>query len=227
MGISLESTHITSLELDTKIAYLRDLIAGLSEKIASNGTLICEHETRNLERFRAQEMALAAAMMALEKASDATKNAVDTAVTQLVAEKEIRYNERFNSQEVALKAAMSASEKAIIATKDALDTAMIASEKAITKAEISTEKRFESINEFRATLSDQQDTFVRKTEVDFRFLSLADKVEKITESQQALQNKGAGFNAAWVVVLGASTMISTLVAIAFAFLKIFQNGQFQ
>src|SRR4029078_3983604 len=113
MGISLESTHITSLELDTKIVYLRDLIAGLSEKIASNGTLICEHETRNLERFRAQEMALAAAMMALEKARDATKKAVDTPVTQLVAEKEIRYNERFNSQEVALKAAMSASEKAI------------------------------------------------------------------------------------------------------------------
>jgi hypothetical protein len=44
--------------------------------------------------------------------------------------------------------------------------ALSAAEKAITKAEEATEKRFDSVNEFRQTLSDQAATFATKEKLD-------------------------------------------------------------
>jgi len=43
--------------------------------------------------------------------------------------------------------------------------ALNSAEKAVTKAETATEKRFESVNEFRLTLSDQTKTFVTRGEL--------------------------------------------------------------
>ena len=48
------------------------------------------------------------------------------------------------------------------AIENAVSTAFSESQKAITKAEIATEKRFEGVNEFRLTLSDQAAQFVTR-----------------------------------------------------------------
>jgi len=51
------------------------------------------------------------------------------------------------------------------ASKDAVAAALVAAERAAIKAESAAEKRFDSVNEFRATLKDQQALFVTRTEV--------------------------------------------------------------
>ena len=67
-------------------------------------------------------------------------------VMKVMDERDLRYQQRFEAQSTAIK------------------DALIAAEKAVTKAEVATERRFESVNEFRQTLSDQAAKFVTRTE---------------------------------------------------------------
>ncbi len=48
--------------------------------------------------------------------------------------------------------------------QEAIAAALAAAEKAVTKAEEASSKRFESVNEFRQTLSDQTATFLTRKE---------------------------------------------------------------
>jgi len=52
--------------------------------------------------------------------------------------------------------------RAIRDTQETAKAALAASEKAIEKAERANEKRFESVNEFRATLTDQAARFITR-----------------------------------------------------------------
>lgn len=66
-----------------------------------------------------------------------------------IAEKEKRYEQRFTAQQ-----------------------------EAILKADLATEKRFESVNEFRSTLKDQQLTFLPRAESEAKFEFVNKNVEK-------------------------------------------------
>jgi hypothetical protein len=57
---------------------------------------------------------------------------------------------------------------AFIAQQTAMQAALQAVEKAITKAEIASDKRFESVNAFRAQLNDQAATFMPRAEHNAR-----------------------------------------------------------
>lgn len=57
--------------------------------------------------------------------------------------------------------------------KEMVDTAFSSSQKAIEKAEMATERRFEGVNEFRAQLSDQATRFVTRETLD----ALIEKLE--------------------------------------------------
>jgi len=60
-----------------------------------------------------------------------------------------------------------------------LNAALAAADRAVAKAEASTEKRFESVNEFRKTLSDQASTFMLRGEADAKIQALTDKLGAI------------------------------------------------
>ncbi len=70
-----------------------------------------------------------------------------SAVTKLLDERDLRYKERHDAQQNAISAALAAAEKAV------------------TKAEVAAEKRFDGVNEFRGQLKDQSATFITRTEV--------------------------------------------------------------
>lgn len=72
----------------------------------------------------------------------------DKAQEKGFAEAELRNEQRFQAQE-----------KAVIA-------AMLSADRAVAKAEAASEKRFESVNEFRGTLSDQVRLFIPRSVVD-------------------------------------------------------------
>jgi hypothetical protein len=98
----------------------------------------------------------------------------DAANHRLLAEMDLRYQQRYDAQIKALDAALLAAEKAV-------QTALTAAEKAVAKAETAAEKRFESVNEFRAQLSDQAGTFIPRAEYDARQATTADKVTELAE----------------------------------------------
>lgn len=82
-------------------------------------------------------------------------------------------NERHASQQEAMRTAFSAADEAVKA-------ALRSAEKAVDKAETAAEKRFESVNEFRAQLADQAGTFLTRVEYDAAHQALIDKFETAT-----------------------------------------------
>ena len=57
---------------------------------------------------------------------------------------------------------------------------MAAADKAVTKAEVAAEKRFDSVNEFRSAMKDQQGSFADRTQTDFRLQSIESRLDKAT-----------------------------------------------
>lgn len=74
----------------------------------------------------------------------------------------------------------------IVSQKEAIQAALISADKAVLKAETAAEKRFESVNEFRSALSDQQQRLATKDELNLRFQALEEKVAEGTKTKLAL-----------------------------------------
>jgi len=113
------------------------------------------------------------------------------AFKDLMAERDLRYAQRSKSQDEAVAAALQTSEKAIV------------------KAESATEKRFENVNEFRETLSDQSATLLSRTEYQVQHQALLDKLasdEKLITLLRtdivALQTRGGSIKDMWGYIIG-------------------------
>src|ERR1043166_8730510 len=81
------------------------------------------------------------------------------ALRDMLEERDKRYDERYEGRQKWFEAQLFAVEKANL-------LAMETNQRAIEKAEIATEKRFDAVNEFRNTLSDQQRTFMPRAEIE-------------------------------------------------------------
>jgi hypothetical protein len=88
-------------------------------------------------------------------------------------------------------------EERFTAMNEKTQSAIAASEKAVTKAEVSTEKRFDSVNEFRKTLADQATEFLTRREYSSTHQALVDKIGDLRESR----SEGIGRGATWGTVL--------------------------
>ena len=128
------------------------------------------------------------------------------AVEQLAIEREDRNKERFT------------------AMKTAVDAALAASDRAVSKAEISTEKRFDSVNEFRAALQDQAALQVTRTEYTSQHQNLIDKIATqdryVTEFRTELSRitargagKQEGISTVAAIILGLIAAASAMSAI--------------
>lgn len=90
-------------------------------------------------------------------------------IETLLTERDKRYEDKFRA----------ADEKTSLA--------LAASDKALTKAEAATERRFESVNEFRDTLRDQAGTFITRAEVNAKNSAYDDKLEVVRKEIQFLR----------------------------------------
>jgi len=93
-------------------------------------------------------------------------------------------DERYATQTKALDAAFVASERAVQA-------ALTSAEKAVTKAELASNARFESVNEFRAQLTDQAATFLSRVEAEARLAAQSERLAHL----EARLNNAAGADA--------------------------------
>jgi hypothetical protein len=122
-----------------------------------------------------------------------------TAFKELMVERDMRYAQRSASQDEAVRSALETSEKAI------------------TKAESATERRFEGVNEFRATLADQASTLLPRAEYNAQHSALEEKVnffeKRLHEFQAtilAMQAHGGGLKEAWGYIVAGSSALAAL-----------------
>jgi hypothetical protein len=104
-----------------------------------------------------------------EKNGGWTLDTLHHLMVQTNEQMELRYQERFNAQQQAVGAAL-------LAAREAVTTALASADRAVAKAENAAEQRFESVNEFRATLADQASNLLTRSEADARFTATTDKL---------------------------------------------------
>lgn len=124
----------------------------------------------------------------------------------IIAVNDKRYEQRFSDTKIAVDAALIAADKAVAA-------ALAGQKEAVTKAEVAAEKRFESVNEFRKTLSDQQQTLMLKREADIKFDTLEKQMNIIIGRQDKAEGRGIGVGQMLGYVLGAIGIVSGLLAL--------------
>lgn len=91
--------------------------------------------------------------------SDWTVDTLREHMIMLLEFRDVRYRERFDAQNQALQAALASAEKAV------------------SKAELAAERRFESMNAFRGQLADQAATLMPRMEAEQRIASQAEKYD--------------------------------------------------
>lgn len=102
------------------------------------------------------------------------------------------YNQRFDSSEKAVSAALAAADRAV------------------QKAETASEKRFDSVNEFRNTLADQQRTLMPRGEVEVLFKAVNEKLDLMGKRLDKTEGIKTGSSNTWGYVVG---LIGVLVAV--------------
>ena len=127
-----------------------------------------------------------------------TLSTLHTHLIRIQDERDQRYEQRFSDLEKSLTVALAASEKAIL------------------KAESATERRFDAVNEFRSTLSDQAAQFVTRAENHATNLRMAERLEELTDRVNRSEGRGAGLSAGWVYLLAGIAALGTIISIYLA-----------
>lgn len=135
----------------------------------------------------------------------------------ILAEREKRHTERFEAQEKALMIGFLGQKEAVNAAfssqKDAVTAALASADRAVQKAEASAEKRFESVNEFRSTLADQQRNLIPRSEVGVMINSLTEKISALEKVIDKLEAERMGIKGGWGYAVGVAGFALVLVSI--------------
>ena len=110
------------------------------------------------------------------------------------------YNQRFDNVVEATKAALAASDRAV------------------TKAEMASEKRFDAVNEFRSTLADQQRNLMPRAEVEIINKSVNEKIDKNDQRLTILEGKRQGISEGMGYIIGIIGVVSAIIAIVSRFI---------
>lgn len=86
-------------------------------------------------------------------------------------------------------------------------------QRALSTALVATEKRFDSINEFRGTLSDQQRLFIPRAEADSEFRALRERLDGLTDRMNLAAGKGAGLKDGWAYLIAAVGLVGMIVSL--------------
>lgn len=133
------------------------------------------------------------------------------------------HRERHSFSDGAMKeraeAAQTAIATALLAQEKAVNAALTAAKEAVLKAEVAAEKRFESVNEFRATLADQQRSLMPRNEAEIKFNAIEGSIKLLTERYEKTANVGAGKHDATTFNLTLGFFVLGLFTLAVAVFK--------
>lgn len=96
--------------------------------------------------------------------------------------------------------------------KEAIASTLAAADKAILKAETAFEKRLDGVNEFRATLSDQQRNLMPRAECELKFNDIDKSLDQIRNNLSNKYGQKTGGQEVWGYVVGAAGLIALIVS---------------
>lgn len=138
---------------------------------------------------------------AVEKVAAAETKRIDSDIQQL----NILLDERSVNQEKGVHAALEATKEAIA------------------KSDAATEKRFESVNEFRRTLSDQTNTFLPRAEYIASHKPLEDKIIELTNRLNIMSGQKEGSELTIGKIYAAIGVVGAILGI----IILLSNGVFK
>lgn len=104
--------------------------------------------------------------------------------------------------------------------KENLGTAMLAADKAIEKAESATERRFDSVNEFRETLADQSATLLPRAEYLVQHEAMKITISAVEKRLTAMESRSEGraggigtISAVVISVIGGTAGLATIAGV--------------
>jgi hypothetical protein len=115
------------------------------------------------------------------------------------------YNQRFDN--------------VIQATKSALDAA----DRAVNKAEVASEKRFDAVNEFRAQQQDIINRFMPRNEVLIMVDALNTRIENLEKANVMSQGTSKGLGNAWAYIVGGIALVSSVIALLLNAIRLFSK----
>lgn len=122
----------------------------------------------------------------------------------MMREREVREDQRHAAQQTAVANALASQEKFAEARQ-------VASEKAILKAEVAAEKRFDSVNEFRQTLTDQAGSFMPRAEADAKIAGNAKDIMAANARLDKMEGQAGGKHDLGWLLFSAGSFIFGLV----------------
>ncbi len=112
------------------------------------------------------------------------------------------FAEKDNQIAEAAQASSQAVSAALAAQKELTNAALAAAERALLKAEVASEKRFDSVNEFRALVADQQRTLMPRSETEIVLKSLGEQMETMRTRLDTLAGKREGSQDGVSMIIG-------------------------
>lgn len=149
----------------------------------------------------------------LTKTLEQRVNTGDENLRQHIVNQVEQIKQALDAANTLMQAHLGTLEQRIRSVHREIDIEALATRTAVQKAETATEKRFESVNEFRAQMADQATLFITRREVEAVVGSNAEKVVAITDRINRSEGRGAGMSqfAGWI--FGGVGFIVGLIAI--------------
>jgi hypothetical protein len=136
-----------------------------------------------------------------------------------------RLSERMAGLDRQLADADKLTEARFVASRTLVDSqaekvalALAAADKAVSKAEMATEKRFEAVNEFRGQLADQTRTFTPRVESDAAMLRLNERLQELTDRINRKEGQAVGVqdnrSGLYAALAAVAVVISVVIVVA-------------
>jgi phage I-like protein len=105
------------------------------------------------------------------------------------------------------------------AQQKAVEAALASADRAVVKAETASDKRFDSVNEFRKSLSDETATFLPRAEYLQSSKATDEKVQELTSRIAALENRSVTLSQVGGYLVGFFGFIAALISVFLQFRK--------
>jgi len=175
-----DPTILTTEAVDRATAQYRRELNTLRELLETRMAAMDGARQQYLGLLDARHTALAARVEAVRDIADRDRENLQQQLDQRMAALQVLLDQRYAAQTRAFEVARDTA-------LDSVRAALASAETAVAKAEIATEKRFESVNEFRASLADQTSSFMTRDEVGVRIESLTAVTGRNAELIAALE----------------------------------------
>jgi len=134
---------------------------------------------------------------------------------------------RVDALEKMLNERESVNQERFTAARERVEIAMTSAEKAIIKAETATERRFDSVNEFRQTLSDQAATFMSRAEFDVQHKNLLDRLnllnDRVLNIEATARGKSGSLGLIASMALGVMSFLGVIASIIYTTVVILRH----